>query len=481
MIVYTITNNINGLKYVGISSKGGEARWNQHLRFAKKPKPAQHIDRAIRLHGPKNFSFEILEILQHEQGLEELEKREVYWINRLKTFDRKIGYNLALGGYINAGHQRPESHKKLARLRSSSPVHQYTLSGKYVRSFQTIADAKEETKTQGANIVANIEGRRKSAGGFLWIRATLNDIPRKTIAPYERTLHNATTVYQFTKDGTLIAGFGSAREAERKTGIGFKLISQVLNGTALTAGGFAWSKKERLSTSHVRKIAVKRGGKTKSRPVVLYNSQGARITEFGSLGAAAKKTGIADSSVHHCCTGKKEFAVSETHGLCRFYYADKAPKKIEPFTDDVMRGHARQIACYNSKGKRVKIYASLVEAAKAAKTSHSNISQAATGHRRTAGKFRWRYHSTNKPSPHAIEPQSKKPVVCQFDYHGRFVASFPSYEAAAKTVPVSSGTISRAAQGKLYTCAGHYWRLYEDSEIPKSIKTPPPRGEGKVF
>lgn len=481
MIVYRITNKVNGLQYVGISSKSGQARWNQHLRFAKQTKPAQLIDRAIRLHGATNFTFEILETLEHEEGLAELEKREVYWINKLKTFDRKIGYNLALGGYINAGHQRPESHKKLARQRSSSPVHQYTLSGAYVASFRTIADAAEGSGTVSANISANMAGRRQSAGGFIWVAASPDAKPQKKIEPYRRKSHNATRVYQFERDGTLVAEFATAREAERQTQIGFKLISQVLSGKALTAGGFAWSKKEQLNRTYIGKLSGKKGGKKKPRPVTVYSQTGARIAEFVSLSAAAREVGVVDSSIYYCCVGKKEFAVSDTHGLCRFRYSCSAPKRIEPLLDDTIRGHARRIACYDSKGKRIKIYASLADATSAVKTSHGNIMQAATGQRRTAAGFRWRYHGKKHPSPRALKPESKKPRVCQFDYHGNLVASFPSYKAAMKTVPVSTTTISRAAQGKLYTCAGHYWRLFAEEEIPNQISTPPPRGEGKVF
>jgi group I intron endonuclease len=481
MIVYKITNKVNGLKYVGISSKSGKARWNQHLRFAKQTKPAQLIDRAIRLHGAANFTFETLETLQHEQGLAELEKREVYWINRLKTFDRKIGYNLALGGYVNAGHQRTESHKKLARQRSNSPVHQYTLTGAYVGSFRTIADAAEASGTARANIGAAIAGRRPSAGGFIWVAASPDAKPQRKIEPYKRTAHNATKVYQFKKDGTPVAEFASAREAERQTRIGFKLISSALNGTALTAGGFAWSKNERLSSTHIRKISRKKGGMQKLRPVVVYDETGACVAELASLSAAARETEVPASSVYHCCTGIREFAISETHGACRFRYAEKAPKRLEPFAGDVIRGHPRQVACYDSAGAQIEIYASLVDAANATKISYSNITQAATGARRTAGGLRWQYHSKKRRSPRMLSPQSKKVKVCQFNYHGKLVASFSSYAAAAKTVPVSSGTISRAAQGRLYTCAGHYWRLFAEEEIPEQISTPPPRGEGKVF
>lgn len=47
-------------------------------------------------------------------------------------------------------------------------------------------------------------------------------------------------VAQFREDGTLIAEFVSAREAEAETGVSHKKISAVVTGKQKTAGGYIW-------------------------------------------------------------------------------------------------------------------------------------------------------------------------------------------------------------------------------------------------
>ena len=47
-------------------------------------------------------------------------------------------------------------------------------------------------------------------------------------------------VEQFTKDGQFIKKYESAREAEKETGVGYKLISACCNGHKKSAHGFIW-------------------------------------------------------------------------------------------------------------------------------------------------------------------------------------------------------------------------------------------------
>lgn len=55
-------------------------------------------------------------------------------------------------------------------------------------------------------------------------------------------------VAQYDRCGNLLATFPSAREAERCTGVGYKQISAVCNGSKKTAHGFVWRFLESQST-----------------------------------------------------------------------------------------------------------------------------------------------------------------------------------------------------------------------------------------
>lgn len=86
--IYKITNLINGKCYIGQSVDIYE-RWHQH-KYADCKESVIHT--AIKKYGIENFSFEIIEKLHQE----ELNEREIYWINYYDSYNK--GYNCTLGG-----------------------------------------------------------------------------------------------------------------------------------------------------------------------------------------------------------------------------------------------------------------------------------------------------------------------------------------------------------------------------------------------
>lgn len=99
--IYTITNNINNKKYVGLS-KNCYKRWYDHKEAARRPKkPYQFRSptyNAMRKYGINNFSFNIIE----ECPVNKLKEREIYWIEKLDTYNN--GYNATKGGDLPEGH-----------------------------------------------------------------------------------------------------------------------------------------------------------------------------------------------------------------------------------------------------------------------------------------------------------------------------------------------------------------------------------------
>lgn len=85
MIIYKITNNFNNKIYIG------QDRNNNPSYFGSGKK----IQRAIKKYGKENFVKEILEECIDENHMNE---REVYWISKYNSQDRKIGYNISNGG-----------------------------------------------------------------------------------------------------------------------------------------------------------------------------------------------------------------------------------------------------------------------------------------------------------------------------------------------------------------------------------------------
>lgn len=85
MQIYKITNTINNKIYIGKDTKSDINYFGSGLL----------INRAIMKYGRENF---IKEIIDETDDYEELSLKEIYWIDKYKSFNREIGYNITKGG-----------------------------------------------------------------------------------------------------------------------------------------------------------------------------------------------------------------------------------------------------------------------------------------------------------------------------------------------------------------------------------------------
>lgn len=100
MVIYKVTNLINGMIYVGQDTKNRESYYGSGLL----------IKRAIAKYGKENFKREILE---HCNTKDELNAREVFWIKQLKA--KENGYNICSGGQ---GQNTNEIKEKFSKSRA---------------------------------------------------------------------------------------------------------------------------------------------------------------------------------------------------------------------------------------------------------------------------------------------------------------------------------------------------------------------------
>lgn len=92
--IYKITNIINGKSYIG-QSTDIHRRWKNEITDSKCINANSYnypLMKAFRKYGIDNFKFEIIE----ECNSEELNQKEIYWIDYYDTFFH--GYNQTLGG-----------------------------------------------------------------------------------------------------------------------------------------------------------------------------------------------------------------------------------------------------------------------------------------------------------------------------------------------------------------------------------------------
>lgn len=93
MVIYKITNKINGKVYIGKTIRNIQDRFQRHIQDATSGRLDTHLARAIRKYGQSNFEVSLVEEVQEESNLSD---REKYWIEQFNSFND--GYNETRGG-----------------------------------------------------------------------------------------------------------------------------------------------------------------------------------------------------------------------------------------------------------------------------------------------------------------------------------------------------------------------------------------------
>jgi group I intron endonuclease len=159
VIVYCITNIVDGKQYVGATTLKLPHRWSLHKTAAQRhPKGLFH--EALRVHGSEMFTIRELSTCLNKKTLDDLEK---FWIRKLRT-QSPAGYNMTGGGMAGfkvgpeisaklsaAGMGRQPSAETREKLRKSSTGNRAFLGRKHSPETRAkmSASAMGNTRTLG--------------------------------------------------------------------------------------------------------------------------------------------------------------------------------------------------------------------------------------------------------------------------------------------------------------------------------------------
>lgn len=206
--IYQIINDINNKIYIGKTEFPIEKRFKEHCSDAfRKGKEKRPLYAAMRKYGIEHFRIELIEETNSP------EEREVYWIERKKSF--KYGYNATLGGdgkryidydlvisvYKELGSVTDTAnflkiskdsvshilHEKNIEVISSQTImierygkiiNMYDLDGKFLRTFPSVSAAAKymiinqltncKLTTIKQHISEVCQGKRKTAAKYKW-------------------------------------------------------------------------------------------------------------------------------------------------------------------------------------------------------------------------------------------------------------------------------------------------------------------------
>lgn len=192
ILIYLITNKINNKKYIGQTIKTLDERIKDYYKEYKYRTDCERpIIRAMRKYEFDNFIFEIVE--DNIQSQEELDAKEIYYINLYKTqIEHGIGYNLKFGGF--GGKHAEETKFKIGNAQKGELNHMYGRVGVLNPKSKPVIELTTGKEYESANL-ASIEngisfshvcscarGERGSAGGLVF-RYIENGEPIKPDSP----------------------------------------------------------------------------------------------------------------------------------------------------------------------------------------------------------------------------------------------------------------------------------------------------------
>lgn len=221
MVIYIVENLVNGKRYIGKDSKNDPT----YLGSGK------HQKLAIRKYGRHNFKKTILE---HCENLEELNHRELFWINKYNAVESTEFYNLTdtitpcrKGKPLSEEHRQKLS--EAAKNRAPRTEEELAYLRKRVRESLAYKDTKHSEGTKRKISEAN-KGKRKSKQH----REAMSKARKGVARPksWKPIVGSSLTTGQ-------VIHFPSIKAAE-EAGFSYRGILNNIKGSSKSSGGYCW-------------------------------------------------------------------------------------------------------------------------------------------------------------------------------------------------------------------------------------------------
>lgn len=261
MIIYLITNTVNGKKYVGQHCGSGDSRWKQHLAAALKIEDPKPLYAAMRKYGVDKFTYEVLEVLSKESDEKLLDDRERHFIKEYDTFiGNGKGYNLTYGGDgLIGAFCRQETKDKMVELMDKKDYAVYDpKTGKLIQVFDKLRDAAREygiNQSHSGMIPTAAKKNNLHSGkytvlkGYVWLSSengkefpeSILPVGKKFVERRGKKQKRNTEISQYALSGLWVNSFeDNPSDISEKMTINYKSLMDSLKDPRKIAGGYFW-------------------------------------------------------------------------------------------------------------------------------------------------------------------------------------------------------------------------------------------------
>ena len=367
--VYKHTNVINGKVYIGITVNEPVVRWGRNGDGYS----TQYFGIAIKKYGWENFKHEIL---FENLSAKEASQKEIELIKEYDATNSEKGYNIAKGGLTGdvrhpktvyqysldgkfikeypslsqAAYENNTKHSIIGNACRSGINHKsinyrwsyeylgeqvawdlmrnnnfyqevycYDLDGNYLRRYETVTEAQDDTGIDNSAICGCYKGKTSNTKGLRWFTEYQGDkieplnycVNKKgqIVKAFELRDLKLRPIYQYDSEGIYIAKYDSARIAAEA------LNFNNLNNACIASErygyktyGFYWSYNYYENGFKPIKNKPKNGKRNKQftqTPVYSYDDKGRYVRDYLSLEDAANAVGGKIYTLYKCCKNNR--------------------------------------------------------------------------------------------------------------------------------------------------------------------------------
>lgn len=259
--------------------------------FRKNPKTGEYqqpyMVNAINKYPWNTWKHEILEICSTQEEADNLEK---YYIKLYKSNNRKYGYNITEGGGGHGGQPVKQSTKE----KLSEAIKELWQDPEYrAKQISRLKGKPMHENTRKALLAANI-GRK------------CKDETKEKLK-----LVHANYILQFTKTGEFVTEHMSASEISDKTGISITSITNCCKGISKFCGDYIYLYKKEYEKNPnllIERLERLKKRKANAKSILQYTKDNILIKEYPSVTDASQETGISNTSIGNCLTGRSKSA-----------------------------------------------------------------------------------------------------------------------------------------------------------------------------
>lgn len=245
MVIYTITNLINGKVYIG-KTNNFRKRKNSHLCLLNRGVHYNtYLQRSWDKYGSDNVKFDIIDA--DATSYEDLSEREQYYIKLSRSWDQDFGYNMTLGGEgsLFTKQRRDALSQRMKGVpKSEEQKKKMSIASKGKSKDRIYTD--EQRKVISENLRKQVQSEETKKKRALKQTGSGNHRYGKTgslSASFGKPNVNRFKVDCFTKDGTLVRTFDCVADAGKYLGVNGSNISGCLHGRQKTVKGFIFKKR----------------------------------------------------------------------------------------------------------------------------------------------------------------------------------------------------------------------------------------------